>query len=157
MRGARVTGVSTPSTPANGSEYRADETITVRLAFDEAVNVTGRPFVYLNVGGAPRQAFYTGGTGTRTLDFAYRVQAQDFDSDGVNICTGRVSGAECGRIVLNGGSLRAVSDDSLAELDHPSQPDQANDRVDGRPMTIVPGGMAPPAAGLAIVPDRLER
>ena len=56
-----VTGVSMQSSPASGDTYAAEETITVRLTFTEAVNVTGRPFVYLNVGGALGKAVYAAG------------------------------------------------------------------------------------------------
>ena len=74
-----VTGVSMQSSPASGDTYAAEETITVRLTFTEAVNVTGRPFVYLNVGGALGKAVYAAGSGSANLDFAYTVAYEDHD------------------------------------------------------------------------------
>ena len=58
VRAAGVSGVSIPSTPASGDSYGAGETVRVRLTFTEAVDVTGKPHVWLNVGGAARRADY---------------------------------------------------------------------------------------------------
>ena len=83
--GVRITGVSMQSSPAIGDSYAAAETVTVRLTFSEAVDVTERPFVYLNVGGAVRKAEFASGSGSANLDFAYTVAAADFDADGVTV------------------------------------------------------------------------
>ena len=81
--GPQVIGVAMQSAPASGDSYAAGETVTVRLTFAEAVDVTGTPFVYLNVGGAVRKAVFTSGSGSANLDFAYTVAAADFDANGV--------------------------------------------------------------------------
>ena len=112
-----VTGVSMQSSPASGDTYAAEETITVRLTFTEAVNVTGRPFVYLNVGGALGKAVYGAGSGSANLDFSYTVQASDFDANGVSICSSRLLDPACGQIQLDGGAIVAAADSARAVVD----------------------------------------
>ena len=117
-----VTGViGVTSSPASGDTYAAGETVTVRLTFTEAVDVTGRPFVYLNVGGALRKAVYAAGSGSANLDFAYTVQAADFDANGVSICSSRLLDPACGRVQLDGGSIVAASDSARSDLAYPAQ------------------------------------
>ena len=132
---ARATGVSIPSAPADGTAYAAGETVTVALAMSEPVLVTGTPQVRLGVGGAVQLAAYVGprGTATSELRFAYTVQAGDFDSDGLQICSHRAAG--CGRIALDGGTVRAASDGTDADLRHPEQDADADDKVDARVTT----------------------
>ena len=132
-RGAQATAASISSSPSSGSTYRAGETVTVRLAMNEAVLVTGRPHILLDVGGVRRRAVYSGpiGSSTDVLDFSYTVQAGDFDTDGVALC-GR--GAGCGRIALDGGSIRAAGDESAASLGHPALAAQSGHKVDAAPL-----------------------
>ena len=134
---ARATAASISSSPSSGSTYRAVETVTVRLAMSEAVLVTGRPYVVLDVGGVRRRAVYAGpiGTSTGELDFDYTVQAGDFDTDGVALC-GR--GAGCGRIALDGGSIRAAGDGSVASLGHPALAAQSGHKVNAAPSLPAP-------------------
>ena len=138
---ARITGVSMQSSPASGDTYAAEETITVRLTFTEAVNVSGRPFVYLNVGGALRKAVNGAGagSGSANLDFSYTVQASDFDANGVSICSSRLLDPACGRVQLDGGSIVAASDPARSIVAYPAQADQSGHKVDGTPVTIDPG------------------
>ena len=91
-----VTRASISSSPASGTSYGAGETVTVSLAMREAVRVTGRPYIWLDVGGAQRRADYAGpiGESTAALEFSYAVQAGDLDSDGVALCA---SGPGCRR------------------------------------------------------------
>ena len=128
-KAARPTAASVSSSPSRGSTYRAGERVTVRLTMNETVLVTGRPYIVLEVGGARRRAVYSGpiGSSTDVLDFGYTVPTSDFDTDGVALC-GRGSG--CGRITLDGGSIRATYDESAARLDHPSLAAQSGHRVD---------------------------
>ena len=136
---ARATGVSIPSAPADGTAYAAGETVTIALAMSEPVLVTGTPRVRLGVGGAVQRAAYVGprGAATSELRFAYTVQAGDFDSDGLQICSHRAAG--CGRIALDGGTVRAASDGTDADLRHPEQDADADDKVDARVTTTTPG------------------
>ena len=137
--GPQVIGVAMQSAPASGDTYAAAETVTVRLTFAEAVDVTGRPFVYLNVGGAVRKAVFTSGSGSANLDFAYTVQAADFDANGVSVCSSRLLDPGCGRVQLDGGAIVASADALVADLVLPAQDDQSGHKVDGTPVTIDPG------------------
>ena len=130
-----VRGVSVTSTPSSGGTYAAGETITVALAMNEDVRVTGAPSVMLDVGGAPRRMTYTGpiGTSTRTLSFNYTVVTADFDADGVSVCS---KGRQCGAITLNGGSIRAAHGGLDANLRHPSQDAQTAHKVEGTPPSV---------------------
>ena len=147
--GPQVIGVAMQSAPASGDTYAAAETVTVRLTFAEAVDVTGRPFVYLNVGGAVRKAVFASGSGSANLDFAFTVQAADFDANGVSVCSSRLLDRGCGRVQLDGGAIVASADALVADLVLPAQDDQSGHKVDGTPVTIDPGGstMGDPAMG----------
>ena len=149
--GPQVIGVAMQSAPASGDTYAAAETVTVRLTFAEAVDVTGRPFVYLNVGGAVRKAVLTSDSGSANLDFSYTVQASDFDANGVSVCSNRLLDPGCGRVQLDGGAIVASADALVADLVLPVQDDQSGHKVDGTPVT---GGstMGDPATG-TVRPD----
>ena len=147
-----VTAVAMASSPASGTTYGAGETIAVGLRMREDVVVTGTPHVWLEVGGAPRRADYSGPVGTqrRTLEFSYTVQAGDFDSDGVRLCGTDIGMARCGRIHLAGGTIRARLGGVDADLRHPGQDVQAGHKVDGMPPVVGPG--APACSGEIRVP-----
>ena len=130
----KANAISIRSTPTDGmSGYAADETIQVRLDFGEAVSVAGTPYVVLNIGGAARRATYASGSGTRYLDFEYTVQAGDFDSNGISLCSSRLIDPGCGQISLGGGRISAQSDGLAAELDLPALGNQSDHKVDGMP------------------------
>ena len=122
------------SSPASGDTYGVGETVTVRLAMREDVTVVlpGRPHVWLEVGGAVRRAEYSGpvGSATRALEFSYVVQEGDLDTDGVRLCSSDRPGIDCGRIHLNGGTIRASRGGLDAELGTPNQSAQAGHKVD---------------------------
>ena len=146
-----VQGVSVGSTPANATPgYAAAEVIQLQLDFGEAVAVAGSPYLVLDIAGAARRATYASGSGTRYLNFEYTVQAGDFDSNGISLCSSRLIDPGCGRITLNRGSISAQSDDLAAELDLPALGNQSDHKVDGMPnFTPNPGvgPMANPGAG----------
>ena len=153
---ARVRGVTITSTPTNAtSGYATGETILVRLDFGEAVSVTGTgtPSVVLNIGRAARRATYASGSGTRYLDFEYTVQAGDFDSDGISLCSDTFLDRGCGRITLNGGSISAQSDSLAAELDLPALGDRSGHKVDATPVFVPNPGVGPmPNPSTGVVP-----
>ncbi|WBL81458.1 polysaccharide lyase [Bradyrhizobium xenonodulans] len=77
------------ATPGTGTEHVGD-TITLSLAFNEAVTVTGTPTLSLNDGG---KATYVGGSGTGTLTFKTTVASTDTSTSalaitGVNLPSG---------------------------------------------------------------------
>ena len=121
------------SSPASGDTYGTGETITVGLTMrtDVTVLLPGRPHVWLEVGGAVRRAEYSGpvGSATRTLEFSYTVQEGDIDTDGVRLCSSDRPGIDCGRIHLNGGTIRGAGGLD-AELGTPRQGAQAGHKVD---------------------------
>ena len=135
-----ITGFSGISAPLSASAgYATNETIIVRVAFSETVVVTETPYIVLNIGGRARRAVYTSGSGTSDLDFAYTVQAADFDSDGVNVCASAVFDPGCRQIQLDGGTIVATSDGLAPALTLPELDDQSGHKVDGTPVTIDPG------------------
>ena len=107
----------------------------------------GRPHVWLEVGGAVRRAEYSGpvGSATRALEFSYTVQEGDLDTDGVRLCSSDRPGIDCGRIHLNGGTIRAARGGLDAELGTPNQSAQAGHKVDA---VIVAGHPGAPSDGL---------
>ena len=134
----RATAASVTSSPASGTTYGAGETVTVQLEMSESVFVTGRPHIWLDFGGVRRKAVYSGpvGTAATELDFSYTVRTGDFDSDGVGLCAS--GGPGCGRIHLNGGSIRAVADETDAQLDHPALGSQSGHKVGAAAFTPSP-------------------
>ena len=111
----------------------------------EDVRVTGRPSIFVDVGGALRRADYIGpiGTATDALEFTYTVQAGDFDADGVALCA---SGLGCGSLQLNGGSIRGAADELEADLRLPALAAQSGHKVDA----AEPGPMQPTACSTEI-------
>ena len=69
-----LTGASVTSVPASDGGYRAGETFTVRFTVREPVRVTGAPYVVLSVGGALRQAVYSGPVGTANRNARFLVR-----------------------------------------------------------------------------------
>lgn len=107
-----VRNVEVSSTPADGDTYRAGETITVDVTFEDRVRVNGTPVVTLwfdDSGSAPlippanswqwRDAGYIDGTENRTLRFAYEVRTSDVDTDGLVVAPLNAIGMGEGRIM----------------------------------------------------------
>ena len=88
---------STISTTASTGTYVNGDTIAIKLAFDEAVNVVttgGIPTLTLGNGAS---ASYTSGTGTTELTFTYTVAGGDtFDTANLSVSS----------VVLNGGTIK---------------------------------------------------
>ncbi len=82
------------STTADGS-YGVGSQVTVTVAFNEAVNVTGTPQLALNSGGI---ANYASGSGTGVLSFVYTVAAGHTSADLDYTATSSLS--------LNGGTIK---------------------------------------------------
>ncbi len=132
----RATEAQFVSSPGGQSTYRAEETITVRLRMDREVTVTGRPSIGLDVGNEHRRAVYSGpaGAATMALDFSYTVHSGDFDSDGVSLCAPGRPG--CGRIRLDGGSIRSLFDGTDASPVLPALAAQSGHKVDAAPLVL---------------------
>ena len=102
---------------ADANIFNEGETITVTVTYDQAVDVTGTPFVLLDVGGEDIAVAFASGSGTNTLVFEYVVHTLDSDTDGVRV--------DVGSLDLNGGSI--VNSDAVtvnADLNHGAASDQ---------------------------------
>ena len=107
-----ISGVS--SSTADGS-YKAGDSITINVAFSEAVTVdttNGTPTLELETGSTDRTATYASGSGTNTLAFTYTVQSGDTSSDLDFTSTSALS--------LNSGTIKdAVGNDATLTLSSP--------------------------------------
>ena len=101
------------SSPSDGWEaYRANQVIEFEMGFDIDVEVHGQVLMGFYMGQGTegwRDATYTRGSGTDTLVFAYTVQPDDADADGISIALGvpdsNFSGG--GRITAKGTDVQA--------------------------------------------------
>ena len=117
-----VTSVAIVSSPASGEAYGRGETVEVLATFDRAVEVSGAPWIRLDVGGKPRTARYARGTGTVYIVFAYEVLSADSDADGIAIAADS--------IVRGGGTIGTVYG-AAATLAHGAVAADAAQKVDG--------------------------
>ena len=91
--------ITSVTVPANGY-YKAGNTLSFTVNFDENVIVTGTPSIPVTIGSSTVQANYTGGTGTNALTFAYTVVAGNSDMDGIALGSA---------VQLNGGTIKDVA------------------------------------------------
>ena len=123
-----VTGVSFSGSPASGDTYELGETVRVRVAFDKPVTVTGSPRIGLTIGSHTRPAAFAAASSDQVLTFAYSVQTQDADADGIGIAANAIR--------LAGGAIMAAVDaGTAADLAHAAVPADANRKVDGSQVT----------------------
>ena len=122
-----VTAVSFSGSPASGDTYELGETVRVRVAFDKPVTVTGSPRIGLTIGSRTRPAAFTASS-DRVLTFAYTVQTQDADADGISIAADAIS--------LAGGAITAAVDTgTAADLAHAAVATDPGRKVDGSRVT----------------------
>ncbi|MFN8720107.1 MAG: beta strand repeat-containing protein, partial [Rhodospirillales bacterium] len=82
---------------ANGA-YNEGDSVSVTVAFSEAVTVAGgTPQLTLDIGGVSRPANYVSGSGSNALVFTYTVAAGVNDADGIAVGANALS--------LNGGTI----------------------------------------------------
>lgn len=92
------------------------DAIAVAATFSEAVSVKGAPSLTVQVGDEARTAAYTGHEGA-VVTFAYNLQADDEDANGVSVTAGSIA-------IPAGGHIRdAVGND--ADASHPALADQS--------------------------------
>ncbi len=108
------------------STYYRDEVVRVRVFFTQHVTVNtvgGKPYLDLTIGTTTRRAAYNSSR-QNYLGFSYRVQAGDFDSDGVSV--------PANGLALNGARITAQNDTSAhANVAHDSATGGASRKVDG--------------------------
>ena len=74
---AYVAGVDSPG---GDTAYRSNSSVAIAVTFSDPVDVTGNPVLALATE-PPRSASYSGGSGARTLEFRYAVEAGDKAAD----------------------------------------------------------------------------
>ena len=131
----KVVRAAITSRPRTGGDtYYRKETIQATLTFSEAVKVTGTTTATLRFEGdnPSRNAAYRGGSGTRKLVFAYRVQAGDRDANGVTIGVNALArGGDPSGGVQGGGTIKSVAGAVDASLASAGVEDVAGHMVDG--------------------------
>ena len=100
--GQWANAVTIDSQPQDGDTYGAGEEIRVSVSFTDPVEVSGAPALDVRVGNRSRRAAWSGKgsrsvceAGYKSLEFHYAVQAEDRDSDGIDIAANALT--------LNGG------------------------------------------------------
>lgn len=76
-----VTSIDLPA----DDTYIESENIDIVVNTSKVVNVTGTPYIEVDVGGSTEQFIYQSGTGSSALTFRYVVVLGDFDNDGIEI------------------------------------------------------------------------
>ena len=89
-----VSNVTSSST--NGT-FTVGDSVSIQVAFNEAVTVSGTPRLTLETGSTDRAVDYVSGSGTTSLTFTYTVQTGDSSSDLDYVSTSSLA--------LNGGSI----------------------------------------------------
>ena len=129
---ASAVGIEIVSSPV-GADYGLGETIEVEVAFDEVVHVTedDSPLeLVLAVGAHSRRASFADGSGTDTLSFSYRIEADDRDDDGISI----------GPDALVGGVIEDIAGNETEDAQRrlPPLPAQPGHRVNPDLDTVAP-------------------
>ena len=137
--GSSVTGVAVVSDAGDDDTYALGETIRVRVAFSEAVDVTGSPRLKIKMD--PRWgefwAAYERGGGTSSLTFAYQVARPNTAPSGIAVLANTLE--------FNGGTIRSGGTD--ANLAHTGLAHDASHKVDWRTQPGSGGGEDPAGLG----------
>jgi hypothetical protein len=133
-----VTAVAFSGSPASGDTYELGETVRVRVTFDKRVTVTGSPQIGLTIGSRTRTAAFAATSSDQVLTFAYVVQTQDADADGIAVASNAIK--------LAGGAITAAVDaGTAANLTHAAVATDPERKVDGSRVT------APAVSSIAFV------
>ena len=93
-----VTGMAITSTPAEGDDYHAGETITIQVTFSETITAWGSvtdAALQIGIGGTSTHTITLEdktGHNSATVDFDYVVRSTDVDSDGISVPANPMSG-----------------------------------------------------------------
>ncbi len=144
-----IMSVDITSDPNTGDDdprdtYEFEDTIQVRVTFNQDVSVTGMPKLTLNLDSGPEDATYASGSDSRLLFFHYTVEAGDRDRNGISINQNSLK--------LDGGTIVAVDDPlEIASLDHRALGTQGGHKVDAMAPIITGTGISivsrPPNGG----------
>ena len=124
-----VREIAFASSPARSDTYELGETIEVRVEFDRAVTVTGKPRVTLTIGTQTRLAAYSlSWWDARYAHFSYAVQEADRDEDGISIAANALT--------LSGGTIKhAGAATTDADITHSAVAADPAHSVDGSLVT----------------------
>lgn len=103
---AVIPTISSVAPPADGT-YNTNDNLDFTVNFAENIVVTGLPQITLDVGGTPRYAIYTSGTGTNALVFRYTVNPGHLDSNGIESSS---------PLDLNSGTLKDQAGNDVSPL-----------------------------------------
>ncbi|WP_419927336.1 cadherin-like beta sandwich domain-containing protein [Candidatus Poriferisocius sp.] len=122
-----VTGVEVASSAGQDSWYELSNMISVRVAFSEAVVVTGSPTLGIDMDPASwgrKDAVYASGSGTAELTFTYQVTWPNYSSQGIAVLANTLA--------LNGGTIQAAAGGADADLAHSGLNHDPAHKVDWR-------------------------
>ncbi len=88
-------------TLAEGKFYRQGEAIGFDVEFSKSVNVTGYPYIELNIGGQTKRAKYLSGSGNSIITFSYTVESGLLDENGISFL-----GTS---LILDGGQIKSLT------------------------------------------------
>lgn len=117
--------ITSVTSPTDGS-YKEGAPLSFTVDFSSAVTVTGTPQLAFTLGTTEVTATYASGSGTTALVFTYTVQADDTDSDGIELTS---------PLDLDGGTIRATGTTLDAKLDF-TAPDTSAVLVDAIAPTV---------------------
>ena len=117
-----VSSIAFRGAPARDNTYGLGETVEVSVRFDRAVTATGRPQVALTIGTQTRHATFSARS-RQSLYFAYTVQAEDRDEDGISIAANA--------LLLNGGTITAADGTIDADRTHEAVAAERGSKVNG--------------------------
>ncbi|MCK5111585.1 MAG: YbhB/YbcL family Raf kinase inhibitor-like protein [Arcobacteraceae bacterium] len=80
-----VNSVSFASHLALIEPYHIGENLKIRVIFSKAVEVTGTPYLNINLDGTVKKAKYISGSGTKVLYFEYMIKNGDSAQNGISI------------------------------------------------------------------------
>ena len=152
-----VTGVTVASDAGNDATYGLGERIRVRVAFSEAVAVTGSPGIAIDMDPAEwgeKRAVYESGSGTDALVFVHEVVEPNFSRQGIAVLADTLA--------LHGGAtIRSAATQTDAALGHTGRGHDPAHKVDWRlslPATSAAASSGPPSrppsvTGVEVVSD----
>ena len=143
-----VIGVEVVSDAGSDDTYLLGDTLRVRLAFSEAVRVTGTPRLSIDMDPAEwgtKRAAYEGARGTAALalTFAWTVVEPNWSPRGIAVLADS--------LVLDGGTIRSAATGAAAALGHAGLGHDAAHKVDWRPALSVADARGREGADEAVV------
>jgi hypothetical protein len=86
------------------------------VVFNEAVVVTGTPYMNVTVGSNTRQAAYVSGSGGTSITFRYAVQSGEIDADGIAVASPLVAGGATVRDAASNNATLSFTAPSLSSV-----------------------------------------